>query len=136
MRLPADAALIVVNRAEADPAVAALLAVWSEEALPVFHVDSTAPGAFAGSDLEASLDAVGATTLVVCGGPPPDAVAATARDAAGRGYRVFLVGDAAAADAVLDDVRAVTCETALAAGLRARARERWRAARVGVVGGT
>ena len=194
MRLPSDAALLVVdvqvaiddpkwgprNNPAAEAAIAALLAVWREEGLPIFHIrhDSddphspyrpetpghpfkpeTAPlpgepvmakrtnSAFVDTDLEAALDAIGATTLVVCGVLTQNSVEATVRHAGNIGYRVFLVGDACWAVDVRDlrgrlwpaeEVHAlslanlhgeyaevVTCETALAAGRRAKARQRW-----------
>jgi nicotinamidase-related amidase len=194
MRLPSDAALLVIdvqvaiddpkwgprNNPAAEAAIAALLAVWREEGLPIFHIrhDSddphspyrsetpghpfkpeTAPlpgepvmakrtnSAFVDTDLEAALDAIGATTLVVCGVLTQNSVEATVRHAGNIGYRVFLVGDACWAVDVRDlrgrlwpaeEVHAlslanlhgeyaevVTCETALAAGRRAKARQRW-----------
>jgi hypothetical protein len=144
MRLPADAVLIVVSEGEDDPEAATLLAVWREEALPVFRIGEGSPeaaagasrmsmsghGAFASSGLEAALDAIGATTVVVCGGAAAESLTA-ARDAADLGYRVFRVAgapDAEAADPSAK-VRVVTCETAVAAGRRAKARERWAAER-------
>ena len=87
-------------------------------------------GAFASSGLEAALDAIGATTVVVCGGAAAESLTA-ARDAADLGYRVFRVAgapDAEAADPSAK-VRVVTCEIAVAAGRRAKARERWAAER-------
>jgi nicotinamidase-related amidase len=194
MRLPSDAALLVIdvqvaiddpkwgprNNPAAEAAIAALLAVWREEGLPIFHIrhDSddphspyrpetpghpfkpeTAPlpgepvmakrtnSAFVDTDLEAALDAIGATTLVVCGVLTQNSVEATVRHAGNIGYRVFLVGDACWAVDVRDlrgrlwpaeevhalslanlhgeDAEVVTCETALAAGRRAKARQRW-----------
>ena len=112
MRLPSDSALLVIdvqmaiddpkwgprNNPGAETAIAALLAVWREEGLPIFHIrhDSEEPrspyrpesprhpfkseaaplpgepvmakrthSAFVDTDLEAALDAIGATTLVV-----------------------------------------------------------------------
>jgi nicotinamidase-related amidase len=200
MRLPSDAALLVIdvqvaiddpkwgprNNPGAEAAIAALLAVWREEGLPIFHIrhDSEEPrspyrpgspgrpfkpeaaplpgepvmakrthSAFADTGLEARLDAIGATTLVVCGVLTQNSVEATVRAAADIGYRVFLVGDACWAVDVRDlrgrlwpaeDVHAlslanlhgeyaevVTCESALAAGRRAMARQRWAAERRG-----
>ena len=194
MRLPCDAALIVIdvqlasddpkwgprNNSGAEAAIAALLAVWREEGLPIFHIrhDSEEPrspyrpespghafkpeatplpgepvtpkrthSAFVDTGLESALDAVGATTLVVCGVLTQNSVEATVRHAGDLGYRVFLVGDACWAVDVRDlsgklwpaeDVHAlslanlhgeyaevVSCETALAAGRRAKARQRW-----------
>jgi nicotinamidase-related amidase len=194
MRLPSDAALLVIdvqlaiddpkwgprNNSGAETSIAALLAVWREEGLPIFHIrhDSDDPrspyrpespgrpfkpeaeplpgepvmakrthSAFVDTDLEATLDAIGATTLVVCGVLTQNSIEATVRHAADIGYRVFLVGDACWAVDVRDlrgrlwpaeEVHAlslanlhgeyaevVTCETALAAGRRAKARQRW-----------
>ena len=141
MRLPSDAALILVdlqqaiddprwgprNNPGAEQAIAALLAVWREEGLPIVHVrhDSVEPdspyrpdrpshafkpetapepgeavvgkrghSAFVGTALEATLDGLGATTLVVCGVLTHNSVEATVRHAADLGYRVFVVADA------------------------------------------
>jgi nicotinamidase-related amidase len=141
MRLPCDAALIVIdmqdaiddprwgprNNPGAETAVASLLAAWRAEALPIFHIrhDSTepaspyrpdAPGhgfkaeaapltgetvigkstnsAFVGTALEEALDAVGATTLVVCGVLTHNSVEATVRHGGNLGFRVFVVADA------------------------------------------
>ena len=198
MRLPSDAALLVIdvqmavddpkwgprNNPGAEAAIAALLAVWRAEGLPIFHIrhDSEEPGspyrpdspghvfkpeaaplpgepvtvkrthsAFVDTDLEAALDAIGATTLVVCGALTQNSVEATVRAAADIGYRVFLVGDACWAVDVRDlagklwpaeEVHAlslanlhgeyaevVNSETALEAGRRAKARQRWAARR-------
>jgi len=131
MRLPADAALIVVDAPPpTEDAITALLTVWREEGLPVFHVAAQADSAFVDTGLEAALDAIGATTLVVCG----NALDATVRDAAGLGYRVFLVADAhapALARQHGEYAAVVSSETALEAGRRAKARLRWRAQRGG-----
>jgi nicotinamidase-related amidase len=141
MRLPADAVLIVVDVQEAidDPRfgarnnigaetnIAALIAAWRVEKLPLVHVrhDSVEVGspyapdgpghrfkpcaaplegetvigknansAFVGTGLEALLDDIGATTLVICGVLTPNSVEATARHAGNLGYQVFVVGDA------------------------------------------
>ena len=149
MRLPSDAALLVIdvqvaiddpkwgprNNPGAEAAIAALLAVWRAEGLPIFHIrhDSEQPGspyrpdspghafkpeaaplpgepvtakrthsAFVDTDLEAALDAIGVTTLVVCGVLTQNSVEATVRAAADIGYRVFLVGDACWAVDVCD----------------------------------
>jgi nicotinamidase-related amidase len=114
-------------------------------------IGKRAGSAFAGTGLEAALDAIGATTLVVCGALTHNSIEATVRAASGLGYRAFLVADACWAVDVRDlggklwpaeDVhalslanlhgeyaRVVTRETALEAARRARARERWKAGR-------
>lgn len=141
MRLPSDAALILVdlqlaiddprwgprNNPHAERAIAALLAAWREEGLPVVHIrhDSAEPdspyrpdrpshafkpetapaageavvgkrahSAFVDTALEATLDGLGATTLVIGGALTHNSVEATARHAADLGYRVFVVADA------------------------------------------
>jgi nicotinamidase-related amidase len=141
MRLPLDAALLVVdvqkaiddpkwgrrNNPNAERAIAALLATWRAEGLPIVHIrhDSTEPGspyapgspghafkaearpldgetiigksarsAFVGTRLEEALDALGATTLVVCGVLTHNSLEATARHGGDLGYRVFVVADA------------------------------------------
>ncbi len=149
MRLAHDAALIVVdvqkaiddprwgprNNPNAERAIAALIAAWRAEGLPIFHVrhDSTEPGspyapgspghdfkpearpldgetivgktahsAFVGTRLEEALDALGATTLVVCGVLTHNSLEATARHGGDLGYRVFVVADACWAVDVTD----------------------------------
>ncbi|MGD1039039.1 MAG: cysteine hydrolase family protein [Roseiarcus sp.] len=193
MRLPHDAALLVIdvqqaiddrrwgrrNNPNAEGAIAALLAAWRAEALPIVHIrhDSTEPGspyapgspghdfkpearpldgetiigktarsAFVGTRLEEALDALGATTLVVCGVLTHRSLEATARHAGDLGYRVFVVADACWAVDVSDldgrrwpaeDVHALSLAhldgeyaevvgspTALAAARLARARQR------------
>jgi nicotinamidase-related amidase len=57
-------------------------------------VGKTTPDAFAGSQLEARLDDLGVTTLVVCGVLTHNSVEASVRAAASLGYRVFVVADA------------------------------------------
>ena len=141
MRLPLDAALVVVdvqkaiddprwgrrNNANAERAIAALLAAWRAEGLPIVHIrhDLPEPGspyapgspghafkaearpldgetiigksarsAFVDTRLEETLDALGATTLVVCGVLTHNSLEATARHAGDLGYRVFVVADA------------------------------------------
>src|SRR5271156_6584201 len=130
MRLPADAVLIVIDLQEAidDPRfgarnnlnaeanIAALIAAWRAERLPLVHVAPDAPGhrfkpcaapldgetvigrsamsAFVGTGLEGLLDELGATTLVICGALTPSAVEATARHGGDLGYQVFVIGDA------------------------------------------
>jgi nicotinamidase-related amidase len=171
MRLPADAVLIIVDAqdaiggdaAEAERNIAALVAAWRAEGLPLAHVGrqpaahlapldgeivvaGDATSAFVGSDLEARLDEVGATTLVLCGALATHALEASARHAGDLGYQVFVVADACrAADAVdlrgrvwpAEDVRAlslarlqgatatvVDVATALRAAATAKARQR------------
>jgi nicotinamidase-related amidase len=186
MRLPADAVLIVIDAEEAvgplhvashapeaDQNIAALIAAWRAEGLPLVHVGpqstawASAPAvppldgeivivrkatsAFVASDLETMLDALGATTLVVCGALATHALEASARHAADLGYQVFVVADACLAADVIDlggrfwpaeDVRALTlallrgetativnAATALRAAATAKARQRRRAGR-------
>jgi nicotinamidase-related amidase len=148
MRLPADAVLLVIdpqqgggdprNRgdaAEVERNIAALIAAWRAEGLPLVHVGRpasdaaavsplygeivivrNATSAFVGCDLEARLDDLGATTLVLCGALETHALEASARHAADLGYQVFVVADAClAADAIdlrgrlwaAEDVRAL-----------------------------
>ena len=137
MRLPSDTALLVIEGpAGADPGakamIAGLVAAWREERLPVFALR---PGdAFAETELE--LDTVGATTLVICGALAKGSVEATLRAFAALGYRVFLVEDACSPASDMralagDDAKVVDGATTLAAARRARARERWKAARRG-----
>jgi nicotinamidase-related amidase len=141
MRLPCDAALIVIdvqdaiddprwgprNNPDAEQVVAALLAAWRAEALPVIHIrhDSTEPfspyrpdgpghgfkieaaplagetvigkatnSAFIDGALEAALDAIGATTLVMCGVLTNNSLEASVRHGGNLGYRIFVVADA------------------------------------------
>jgi nicotinamidase-related amidase len=117
--------------------IAALIVAWRAEALPLVHVGRTrepaalagsplngeivivrnAASAFVGADLEATLDELGATTLVLCGALSTHGLEASAWHAADLGYQVFVVADAClAADMVdingrlwpADDVRALT----------------------------
>ena len=120
--------------------IAALITAWRTEELPLVHVGrpSIAPSprafvvpplegeivivrnatsAFVGSNLEARLDELGATTLVFCGTLATHALEASARHASDLGYQLFVVADACrAADAVdlsgrlwpAEDVRALT----------------------------
>jgi nicotinamidase-related amidase len=189
MRLPADAVLLIIDAEQAvrgprrgdDDApevernIAALIAAWRTEGLPLAHVGRQPSGsasdiapivppldgeivivrnatsAFVGADLEASLDELGATTLVLCGALSTHALEASARHAADLGYQVFVVADACqAADAVdlrarlwpAEDVRAlalarlkgetatiVDAATALRAAATAKARQRRAAGR-------
>ncbi len=180
MRLPADAVLLIIdaheaiddprhvggNAPEADKNIAALIAAWRAEGLPLAHVDRKAPAppspvaplgaeiviarnavsAFVDSDLEARLDELGATTLVLCGALATDALEASARHASDLGYQLFIVADACRAADVVDlngrlwsaaDVRSlalarlkgetatiVDAATALRAAATAKARQR------------
>jgi nicotinamidase-related amidase len=183
MRLPADAVLLIIDaQAVGDPrhdadedrevekAIAALVAAWRAEALPLAHVGRqtiipaippldgeivivrNATSAFVGADLEARLDDLGATTLVLCGPLGTEGLEASARHAADLGYQVFVVADACwAADTVdlrgrlwpAEDVRAlelsrlkgetatiVDVATTLRAAATAKARQRRAAGRV------
>ncbi len=158
---------------DAGRAIAALVAAWRAEGLTLVHVGrrSAAPAssralpplggeivmaregisAFAGTALEARLDELGATTLVLCGGLKTHALEATAWRAADLGYQVFVVADACrAVDAIglngrlwpAEDVRAlmlarlkgesatiVDVATALRAAATAKSRQRREAGR-------
>ncbi len=57
-------------------------------------VAKSANSAFIGADLEAALDDIGATTLVICGVLTSNSVEATARHAGNLGYQTFVVADA------------------------------------------
>jgi nicotinamidase-related amidase len=183
MRLPADAVLLIIDALEAiedsrhaagdvpvaEQNIAALIAAWRAEGLPLVHVGRRPDGsplapldgeivvvrnatsAFVGSDLEARLDELGATTLVLCGTLATHALEASARHASDLGYQLFVVADACrAADTVdlkgrlwpAEDVRAlalahlkgetatiVDVATALRAAATAKARQRRGAAR-------
>jgi nicotinamidase-related amidase len=184
MRLPADAVLLVIDAqqagdgsrhgaddaSEVETNIAALIAAWRAEGLPLAHVGrsrsetaaslalvvspldgeivtvANATSAFVGSDLEARLDELGATTLVLCGALATHALEASAWHAADLGYQVFIVADAClAADTVdlrgqlwpAEDVRAlalahlkgetatiVDVATTLRAAASAKARQR------------
>jgi nicotinamidase-related amidase len=159
-----------VNPTEADRNIAALIGAWRAEDLPLVHVTRrpvasgsplapavppldgevvivrNATSAFVGADLEARLDELGATTLVLCGALATHALEASARHAGDLGYQVFIVADACwAADTVdlqgrvwpAEDVRAlslgqlkgeaatvVDVATALRAAATAKARQR------------
>jgi len=122
MRLPADAVLMVVDaesdpREAADSRIAALIAAWRAEGLPLVHagrrsatpprdgetvIASEAMSAFVGAGLEEKLDEFGATTLVFCGSLATQALEATARHAGDLGYRVFVVADACRAAEAVD----------------------------------
>jgi nicotinamidase-related amidase len=104
--------------------LAALATAWRMEGLPLVNVgrppiasapqafavppfegevviERNATSAFVGTELEARLDELGATTLVVCGTLATHALEASARHASDLGYQVFVVADACwAADAV------------------------------------
>jgi nicotinamidase-related amidase len=185
MRLPADAVLLIIDAEQAvggprrgdhdapdvGTNIAALIAAWRVEGLPLAHVGRqprgsasdiapvvppldgeivivrNATSAFVGADLEARLDELGATTLVLCGALATHALEASARHAADLGYQVFVVADACQAADLrgrvwpADDVRAlalarlkgetatiVDAATALRAAATAKARQQ-RAAR-------
>jgi nicotinamidase-related amidase len=140
MRLPADAVLLVIDAQEAiddprhgsgdvpqaDHNIAALIAAWRAEGLPLAHVGRQptasaarralairpldgeivivrhATSAFVRADLEARLDELGATTLVLCGTLATHALEASARHAGDLGYQVFVVADACRAADALD----------------------------------
>ena len=152
---------------EVDGNIVALVAAWRAEGLPLVHVGRqpagsplpplegeivivrSATSAFVGADLEARLDEVGATTLVLCGALATHALEASARHAADLGYQVFVVADACRAVDTADlrgrlwpaeDVRAlalarlrgetatiVDAATTLRAAATAKARQRGRA---------
>ena len=183
MRLPADAVLLILDAQEAvdgprpgagdgpevETNIAALVAAWRAEGLPLAHVGRQLAGsplpplegeivivrnatsAFVGADLEARLDELGATTLVLCGALATHALEASARHAADLGYQVFVVADACRAVDTVDlrgrlwpaeDVRAlalahlkgetgtiVDAATTLRAAATAKARQRREAGR-------
>jgi nicotinamidase-related amidase len=97
---------------EVETNIAALVTAWRTEELPLAHVGRQLAGspfppldgeivivrnatsAFVGADLEARLDELGATTLVLCGALATHALEASARHAADLGYQVFVVADA------------------------------------------
>ena len=62
--------------------------------IAIIGVGKNAHSAFVGARLEEALDALGATTLVVCGVLTHNSLEATARHAGDLGYRVFVVADA------------------------------------------
>src|SRR6202142_4135129 len=151
---------------EVERNIAALITAWRTEGLPLAHVDRQPAGsplpplegeivivrdatsAFVGADLEARLDELGATTLVLCGALATHALEASARHAADLGYQVFVVADACRAVETADlrgrlwpaeDVRAlalarlkgetatiVDVATTLQAAATAKARQRRR----------
>ena len=159
------------DASEVETNIAALVSAWRNEGLPLAHVARqpivpasplaippldgeiaiarNATSAFVGADLEARLDELGATTLVLCGTLATHALEASARHAADLGYQVFVVADACRAADALDlkgrlwpaeDVRAlalarlrgeaatiVDLATTLPAAATAKARERRRA---------
>ena len=104
----------LATRPEVETNIAALVAAWRAEGLPLAHVGRQPPprlpaipplegeivivrnatSAFVGADLEARLDELGATTLVLCGALATHALEASARHAADLGYQVFVVADA------------------------------------------
>lgn len=111
MRLPTDTTLLLGPGSEL-----LLEQVWREERLPVLSLDPGLEG------LERALEAIGATTVVTCG----QSAAAVAAATAGLGFRTFCVGQAAGAENVV----AVSLRQAIDAARGARARERWKAARL------
>jgi nicotinamidase-related amidase len=161
----------VGEASEVETSIAALVSAWRAEGLPLAHVGRqpiapasplailpldgeiamvrNATSAFVGADLEARLDELGATTLVLCGTLATHALEASARHAADLGYQVFVVADACRAADALDlrgrlwaaeDVRAlalahlkgetatiVDLATTLRAAAAAKARQRRRA---------
>ena len=168
MRLPADATLIVLGAPERQAAedppeqnIAALVAAWRSEALPIVYVRPAPDGPrrpfgagaaplaaetiverrvgapFAGSALGDTLDAFGATTLVFCGDAAamPDA----ARAAGVFGCHAFVVADACwsgdlaefAALLAGEDAKVVDCASVLRAASVAKARQRRQAMRRG-----
>jgi nicotinamidase-related amidase len=108
----------------AERNIAALVAAWRAEALTLVHVGrrSAAPAsspalpplegeiviardgasAFSDTALEARLDELGATTLVLCGELATHALEATAWRAGDLGYQVFVVADACRAVDTVD----------------------------------
>jgi nicotinamidase-related amidase len=105
---------------EVETTIAALISAWRTEGLPLAHVGRqpfvpgippldgeivtvrSAASAFIGADLEARLDELGATTLVLCGAFAGPGLEATARHAADLGYQVFVVADACQAADTID----------------------------------
>ena len=109
---------------EVETNIASLVAAWRAEDLPLAHVGRqpivrasslaippldgeivivrNATSAFVGADLEARLDELGATTLVLCGTLATHALEASARHAADLGYQMFVVADACRAADALD----------------------------------
>jgi nicotinamidase-related amidase len=133
MRLPADAVLLIIDAPEgldplgsvgdwpeAERNIAALVAAWRAEGLPLVHVRRpasplaippldgeivivrAATSAFVGADLEARFDELGVTTLVFCGTLVTHALEASARHASDLGYQVFVVADACGATDAVD----------------------------------
>ncbi len=106
MRLPPDTVLLC-----GAPAPPELLEVWAQERLTTLPLPAP-------ERLEAILEALGATTVVVVG--------EGAAQAAALGFRVFWLGDGPAPAGA----RACALAETVAAARLARARERWKAARV------
>jgi nicotinamidase-related amidase len=137
MRLPADAALLVLDapdlaeRSAVSGAITALLDAWRGEDLPVLRI---AAATFDGEALEAGLEPFGATTIVVCGSARPEAILHAVRTAAERGYRLFVVAEACPEGLDLGDLapaaaRLANLSQTLQAAAMANSRRRWRAAR-------
>jgi nicotinamidase-related amidase len=135
MRLPADATLIVVGAP--DPAgdataranIAALIEAWRREDLPAVDARALDAGPFDDGRLEARLEDLGATTLVLCG--EDSAVDRAAREATALGFHAFVVRDAcwrngasATAAGLGQSGAVVDVATALAAAAVAKARQR------------
>ncbi len=131
MRLPADATLLVVGEAggagrdSAASAIAALIDRWRREGLPAIDARGS-EGAFDDGGLEARLDELGATTLVLCGGE--SAVGRAAADAEALGFHAFVVRDACRRDGPSPGLgqagTVVNLATTLAAAAVAKARQR------------
>jgi nicotinamidase-related amidase len=93
--------IVHVRRESADPASLDRLGLETQLFLPralprdgETILGRSDDSAFAGTDLEAALDGFGATTLVVCGILGNPSLAASVRDGANLGYRLFVVADA------------------------------------------
>lgn len=65
-------------------------------------IAKSTPSAFVATELEAHLEAIGATTLVVCGVLTQNSIEATVRHAGCLGFRVVVVDDATAATDTVD----------------------------------
>lgn len=65
-------------------------------------IAKSTPSAFVNTEIEAHLEAIGATTLVICGVLTQNSVEATVRHAGCLGFRVIVVEDATAATDTID----------------------------------